>query len=84
MPSTSFSPFNNQDLNHLTAFGNSVMAEVARLGTKLADNASANFISSISHELRSPLHEILNSCELLRDTETNTFQLSMAQTIETR
>lgn len=44
-----------QELSYLAAFSNSVMAEVARLDTKLADAAKADFISSISHELRSPL-----------------------------
>ncbi|KAF2198548.1 hypothetical protein GQ43DRAFT_400644 [Delitschia confertaspora ATCC 74209] len=73
----------DQELSYLTAFGNSVMAEVARLDTKLADNAKADFISSISHELRSPLHGILGSCELLKDTNIDTFQMSMTQTIET-
>jgi hypothetical protein len=46
---------NEQELSYLAAFSNSVMAEVARLDTKLADAAKADFISSISHELRSPL-----------------------------
>lgn len=44
-----------QELSYLAAFSNTVMAEVARLDTKLADAAKADFISSISHELRSPL-----------------------------
>jgi hypothetical protein len=44
-----------QELSYLAAFSNFVMAEVARLDTKLADAAKADFISSISHELRSPL-----------------------------
>ncbi|ORX95962.1 putative histidine kinase HHK4p [Clohesyomyces aquaticus] len=72
-----------QELSYLAAFGNSVMAEVARLDTKLADAAKGDFISSISHELRSPLHGILGSCELLQDTQIDPFQSSMAQTIET-
>ncbi|KAF2110676.1 hypothetical protein BDV96DRAFT_603753 [Lophiotrema nucula] len=72
-----------QELSYLAAFSNSVMAEVARLDTRLADRAKGDFISSISHELRSPLHGILGSCELLRETEIDNFQSSMAQTIET-
>ncbi|KAF2465587.1 uncharacterized protein BDR25DRAFT_85303 [Lindgomyces ingoldianus] len=72
-----------QELSYLAAFGNIIMGEVARLDTKLADAAKGDFISSISHELRSPLHGILGSCELLRDTYLDTFQLSTAQTIET-
>ena len=47
-----------QELSYLAAFSNFVMAEVARLDTKLADAAKADFISSISHELRSPLVRI--------------------------
>jgi len=49
-----------QELSYLAAFSNFVMAEVARLDTKLADAAKADFISSISHELRSPLVFIKN------------------------
>ncbi|KAF1997364.1 sensor histidine kinase-like protein/response regulator [Amniculicola lignicola CBS 123094] len=72
-----------QELSYLAAFSNSAMAEVARIDTKLADAAKGDFISSISHELRSPLHGILGSCELLKDTQLDTFQTSMAQTVET-
>ncbi|KAF2193782.1 hypothetical protein K469DRAFT_712600 [Zopfia rhizophila CBS 207.26] len=72
-----------QELSFLVAFGNSAMAEVARLDTKLADDAKGDFISSISHELRSPLHGILGSCELLKDTQIDAFQSNMALTIET-
>jgi signal transduction histidine kinase len=72
-----------QELCYLAAFSNSVMAEVARLDTQLADSAKADFISSISHELRSPLHGILGTTELLRDTQIDPQQSNMAQTIET-
>lgn len=71
------------ELSFFTAFGNSVMAEVAILDTKRADRAKGDFISSISHELRSPLHGILGSCELLGTTVADTFQANMTQTIET-
>ncbi|KAF2277114.1 uncharacterized protein EI97DRAFT_361720, partial [Westerdykella ornata] len=72
-----------QELSYLAAFSNSIMAEVARLDIKLADTAKGDFISSISHELRSPLHGILGCCELLKDSEMDTFQSNMTQTIET-
>ncbi|OCK84095.1 hypothetical protein K432DRAFT_389842 [Lepidopterella palustris CBS 459.81] len=59
---------NAQELSNLAAFGNSVRAGVAILDTKLAHRAKADFISSISHELRVPLHGILGSCtELCKD-----------------
>jgi signal transduction histidine kinase len=58
------------------------MAEVARLDTIAADRAKSDFISSISHELRSPLHGILASVEFLQDTALDLFQNSMIDTIE--
>jgi signal transduction histidine kinase len=71
-----------EDLSYLAAFGNSIMAEVARLDTIAANRAKSDFISSISHELRSPLHGILASVEFLQDTGVDLFQNSMIDTIE--
>ncbi|PVH70536.1 hypothetical protein DL98DRAFT_618851 [Cadophora sp. DSE1049] len=71
-----------EDLSYLAAFGNSIIAEVARLDTIAADRAKSDFISSISHELRSPLHGILASVEFLQDTAVDLFQNSMIHTIE--
>ncbi|KIN05319.1 hypothetical protein OIDMADRAFT_177547 [Oidiodendron maius Zn] len=70
------------DQSFLAAFGNSIMAEVNRLDTIAADRAKSDFISSISHELRSPLHGILASAEFLQDTALDLFQNSMIDTIE--
>ncbi|KAL7775253.1 hypothetical protein CFE70_006171 [Pyrenophora teres f. teres 0-1] len=72
-----------QELSYLAAFSNFVMAEVARLDTKLADAAKADFISSISHELRSPLHGILGMTDLLKDSALDNQQTSHLATIET-
>ncbi|KAH7396741.1 sensor histidine kinase-like protein/response regulator [Phaeosphaeria sp. MPI-PUGE-AT-0046c] len=72
-----------QDLSYLAAFSNSAMAEVARLDMKLADSAKADFISSISHELRSPLHGILGMTDLLQDSNLDGQQVSHVATIET-
>ena len=66
----------------MTAFCNSVMAEVSRLATMAADKQKGDFIGSISHELRSPLHGILASAEFLRDTACDNFQSSLIGTIE--
>lgn len=74
---------NEQDLSYLAAFSNSAMAEVARLDMKLADSAKADFISSISHELRSPLHGILGMTDLLKDSEIDSQQISHVAIIET-
>lgn len=70
------------ELNFLVAFGNSVMAEVSRLVTIAADQQKGDFIGSISHELRSPLHGILASAEFLADTDCDNFQNSLIDTID--
>lgn len=44
------------DLNYLVAFNQSLMSEVAALDFRMADQAKSTFISSISHELMTPLH----------------------------
>lgn len=71
-----------EDLSYLAAFGNSIMAEVARLDTIAVDRAKSDFISSISHKLRSPLHGIFASVEFLQDTAVDLFQNSMIDAIE--
>ncbi|MCJ1400913.1 hypothetical protein MMC11_004124 [Xylographa trunciseda] len=75
-----FSP--ETELNFVVAFGNSVMAEVSRLATIAADQQKGDFIGSISHELRSPLHGILASAEFLGETECDSFQKSLVNTID--
>ena len=44
------------ELSYFLAFGNCLMAEVSRLASIVADRQKADFIGSISHEFRSPLH----------------------------
>ncbi|KAJ6001146.1 hypothetical protein N7481_001555 [Penicillium waksmanii] len=70
------------ELAYLRAFGNSVMAEVHRLDVEMAEKANTNLITSISHELRSPLHGILGTADILCDTAMNALQQGMVHTIE--
>ncbi|KFY68172.1 hypothetical protein V498_10734 [Pseudogymnoascus sp. VKM F-4517 (FW-2822)] len=70
------------ELAFLSAFGNSVMAECSRIDTEIADQKKGDFIGSISHELRSPLHGILASAEFLRDEVTTGFEKGLVGTIE--
>ncbi|KAF4631651.1 hypothetical protein G7Y89_g6476 [Cudoniella acicularis] len=69
-------------LSYLVAFGHSVMAEVSRLNTLSADHAKGDFISNVSHELRSPLHGILASVEFLADTKLDGFQRNLVETVD--
>lgn len=73
----------SKEFGYFSAFGNSIMAEVSRLELLATDNAKSDFISSISHELRSPLHGILGSAELLRGMNPNDDQWQMIEMIET-
>ncbi|KAF7951161.1 uncharacterized protein EAE97_002712 [Botrytis byssoidea] len=64
-------------------FLNSVSIEYNRISIAAADRQKADFISSISHELRSPLHGILGSAELLSETNLDNGQFEFCSTIET-
>jgi hypothetical protein len=70
------------DYLHTLAFCNSIRAEIVRLATNYSDQQKGEFIGSVSHELRSPLHGILASIEFLADTECTTFQRSCLDTAE--
>lgn len=70
------------ELAYLYAFSNSIMAEIHRLDIELANKAHATLVGSISHELRSPLHGILGSTELLTDSTMKPAQVALVNTIE--
>lgn len=68
------------ELVFLKAFLNSLDAELGRLDAIATDRSKTDFIGSISHELRSPLHGILAAAEFLEDTPLNGFQKSLIST----
>ncbi|KAI9647135.1 hypothetical protein NHQ30_005137 [Ciborinia camelliae] len=70
------------ELSFLSAFGNSVMAECSRISTEVADQKKSDFIGSISHELRSPLHGILASAEILDDLSLPNLAQELIETID--
>ncbi|KAK0949059.1 hypothetical protein LTR91_026757, partial [Friedmanniomyces endolithicus] len=70
-----------EDITYIAAFSHSLTAELNRLETTASDRAKGTFISSISHELRSPLHGVLAGAELLQETELTRFQKEMTFTI---
>ncbi|KAH7360818.1 putative sensor protein gacS [Rhexocercosporidium sp. MPI-PUGE-AT-0058] len=70
-----------EDITYLAAFGNSTMAEIARLSAQVLSKMKTDFISSISHELRSPLHGVLASVEFLQDTQMTEIQADMVNNI---
>ncbi|KAH9829134.1 sensor histidine kinase/response regulator [Teratosphaeria destructans] len=61
----------NDDLGYLCAFCDCLMAEAARLDVQQEVKYKNNFLSTVSHELRSPLHGILGGVEVSADTPCN-------------
>jgi len=73
-----------EDLSFLTAFCSSILLEVDRIDSRQRDLAKTDLLSSISHELRSPLHGILGGVEILAEIPNmTTLQNNMIYTIET-
>ncbi|CAL3964860.1 hypothetical protein PZA11_002235 [Diplocarpon coronariae] len=70
-----------EDITYLAAFGNSTMAEISRLSAQVLSKMKTDFISSISHELRSPLHGVLASVEFLQETSMTEIQTDMVGNI---
>ncbi|CZR54524.1 uncharacterized protein PAC_04408 [Phialocephala subalpina] len=70
-----------EDITYLAAFGNSTMAEISRLSAQVLSKMKTDFISSISHELRSPLHGVLASVEFLQETQMTEIQADMVSNI---
>jgi len=71
-----------EDFAYLGLFGVAIQAEFARIISAIQNRAKSDFISSISHEVRSPLHGILGNAELLLECEIEQEQRQMAEMIE--
>lgn len=76
-------PLSAEDLHYFKAFGDSMISEVCRIHWTASENSKFDFVTSISHELRSPLHGILASAELLRDIPLQAAQRDMVNMIST-
>ncbi|RDW63495.1 hypothetical protein BP6252_11040 [Coleophoma cylindrospora] len=71
----------HEDISYIAAFGNNIIAELTRISAILSAQMKVDFTSSISHELRSPLHGVLASVEFLEDTTMTEMQADMVNTI---
>ncbi|KAL4975172.1 hypothetical protein BDW66DRAFT_137931 [Aspergillus desertorum] len=69
------------ELSSVLGFGSSIMVEHSRLESLISDRQKGDFIGSISHELRSPLHGILAATEFLSGTNLDEFQSQLLDTI---
>ncbi|KAJ6140226.1 hypothetical protein N7471_006712 [Penicillium samsonianum] len=71
----------DSELSFIFTFGNSLMAEVHRLSARFAERAKSDLLAGLSHELRSPLHGIFGTAELLNDTIMDALQRGFVHTI---
>ena len=68
------------ELPFMRSFINNIGAEISRMDAFALSSSKSDFIGSISHELRSPLHGVLAACEFLSETELNNYQKSLIET----
>lgn len=74
---------NHPDFLYTLAFCKCLTVDLGRIAALAADQQKADFISSISHEMRTPLHGILGACEFLADTKLETgFQAMLVSTAD--
>lgn len=68
------------DLSSISAFCTTIMTQVRRLEAQAMDKIKSDFLGSVSHEMRTPLHGILSSLELLADTSHDAHQSDLLET----
>lgn len=71
------------ELSYLRAYATTVMGEVHRLNALNSDKVKGDFLSSLSHELRSPLHGVIAAVDLLHGTSLDVFQGDAIHIVET-
>ncbi|KAL1870900.1 hypothetical protein Daus18300_004989 [Diaporthe australafricana] len=71
------------ELSYLRAYATTIMGEVHRLNALNSDQVKGDFLSSLSHELRSPLHGVIAAVDLLHGTTLDVFQGDALHIVET-
>jgi signal transduction histidine kinase len=66
------------DLPFVSGFCMSTMSEVLRLETQMLERVKSDFLGSISHEMKTPLHQTLGNLELLLQTNCSNEQRDLA------
>jgi signal transduction histidine kinase len=67
------------DLPSVASFGTALMTQLRRLETLALTRKQSDFLGSVSHEMRSPLHGILACIEHLRTTDCSAQQLDLLE-----
>jgi hypothetical protein len=65
------------DLPFVSAFCMSTISEVLRLETQMLERVKSDFLGSISHEMKTPLHQTLGNLELLLQTSCSDEQCDL-------
>jgi signal transduction histidine kinase len=65
------------DLLFVSAFCMSIMSEVLRLETQMLEHVKSDFLGSISHEMKTPLHQTLGNLESLLQTSCSDEQCEL-------
>jgi signal transduction histidine kinase/CheY-like chemotaxis protein len=65
------------DLTAMSSFCMAAMSHILRMESQRLDQVKSDFLGSISHETRSPLHNVLGNLELLLATDCSTEQREM-------
>ena len=73
----------DSEMKFVAAFCDIIVAETRRLEVEGSDEAKSDFISTLSHELRSPLHGILGSNELLAGLQLDSVASTLVEQINT-
>jgi signal transduction histidine kinase/CheY-like chemotaxis protein len=66
------------DLSFMSTFCTTTISEVLRLESHRLDQVKSDFLGSVSHEMRSPLHNTLGNLELLLQTDCSEEQHRLA------
>jgi signal transduction histidine kinase/CheY-like chemotaxis protein len=69
------------EMRFIATFCDVIVLETKRLDVVTSDKAKSDFISSVSHELRSPLHGILGSAEVLAEHKLDGSAVTMIEQI---
>jgi signal transduction histidine kinase len=73
--------FADTGMRFVAAFCEVVTAKTKRLEAVSSDKAKSDFVSSVSHELCSPLHSILGSVEVLAEHGLNSAASTLVEQI---
>lgn len=74
--------FDSINLCFLNSFCCSIMAECSRFDALQSAKQKSDFASTVSHELRSPLHGILASLDFMESTSLNNYQRVLLDTVQ--